>query len=236
MKELCKQSDDAKPEEAHNPPERRFRCGLVRFNAGILRDRTFAKIALDDFRAVVEVHLMGAVNCTKSVWNQMRAQGHGRIIFTTSSSGLYGNFGQAPYGAAKMALVGLMNSLRIEGLRHGIRVNCLSPSAASRMTGDIMLEDQLAVLAPERVAPAVIALAADAAPNGVILCAGAGSYERAFVTLTKGIVVGERTDASSEILARLDEISDRDGEMIPSSGPFQAQYEIDMATKMAVVQ
>ena len=114
------------------------RVDILVNNAGILRDKTFAKLELEDFRAVIDVHLMGSVHCTKAVWEQMRTQKYGRIIFTTSSSGLYGNFGQSAYAAAKMAMVGLMNTLHLEGEKYGIRVNCLSPSAATRMTDDIM--------------------------------------------------------------------------------------------------
>ena len=103
------------------------RVDILVNNAGILRDKSFAKMSLDDFRLVVDVHLMGAVICTKAVWEPMREQRYGRIVMTTSSSGLYGNFGQANYGAAKMALVGLMQTLAIEGEKYGIRVNCLAP-------------------------------------------------------------------------------------------------------------
>ncbi len=127
------------------------RVDILVNNAGILRDKSFTKMALDDFRVVVEVHLMGAVNCTKAVWDIMKAQNHGRIVMTTSSSGLYGNFGQSNYGAAKMALVGLMQTLSIEGAKNNIRVNCLAPTAATRMTQDLMPEAVLDLLKPEAV-------------------------------------------------------------------------------------
>lgn len=159
-------------------------------NAGILRDRTFAKMDLDDFAAVIDVHLMGSVNLTKAAWPHMRDQGHGRIIFTTSSSGLYGNFGQANYSAAKMALVGLMQTLALEGERHGIRVNCLAPSAFTRMTEGLYSEDDLKGLSSSLVSPGVVALSADDAPNRVVLLAGAGAFEQAHVTMTRGIHVG----------------------------------------------
>ncbi|WP_066819312.1 SDR family NAD(P)-dependent oxidoreductase [Sphingomonas mali] len=201
------------------------RVDILVNNAGILRDRTFAKAELDDFRTVLEVHLMGSVHCTKAVWEPMRQQGYGRIVFTSSSSGLYGNFGQSSYAAAKMALVGLMNTLRLEGEKHGIRVNCLSPSASTRMTDDIMESEQLALLGPERVSPAVVALCAEGAPNGMILCAGGGSFERAYVTLTRGIRLGDG-ECAEQILAQLDRISDRTGEMIPDHGPDQASWEM----------
>jgi NAD(P)-dependent dehydrogenase (short-subunit alcohol dehydrogenase family) len=204
------------------------RVDILVNNAGILRDRTFAKMDLDDFRAVVEVHLMGAVNCTKAVWELMRQQGYGRIVMTTSSSGLYGNYGQTNYGAAKLALVGFMNSLKLEGAKYDIRVNCLSPSAATRMTGDIMTKDSLVRLSPELVAPAVVALAAENAPNGVVLCAGGGSFERAYITLTQGEVIAGG-DVAGKILDRFEVISDRAGEMLPDQGPQQAAFELQAA-------
>src|SRR6476469_254990 len=132
------------------------RVDILVNNAGILRDRSFAKMSLDDFRLVVDVHLMGSVICTKAVWEPMRAQKYGRIVMTTSSSGLYGNFGQANYGAAKMALVGLMQTLGIEGDKYGVRVNCLAPSAATQMTQGVLSAEQLAQLHPARVSPALL--------------------------------------------------------------------------------
>ncbi len=147
------------------------RVDILVNNAGILRDRTFAKLELADFRAVIEVHLMGSINCTKAVWEQMRSQGYGRIMMTTSSSGLWGNFGQSHYGAAKLGLVGAMKTLSEEGAKYDIRVNCLAPSAATRMTADIMDEAELAALAPEAVSPAMLVLVSEQAPNGMILCA-----------------------------------------------------------------
>lgn len=205
------------------------RVDILVNNAGILRDRTFARLSLEDFRAVIEVHLMGSVNCTKAVWQLMRDQTYGRIVFTTSSSGLFGNFGQSHYAAAKMALVGLANTLRLEGARYGIHVNCLSPSAATRMTDDVMSPDDLANLAPEKVAPAVVALASEDAPNGVVLCAGGGSFERAYVTLTRGVVLGSGPDVPEAIISNMTAISDREGDLVPESGPMQAQFEIHQA-------
>lgn len=194
-------------------------------NAGILRDRSFAKMGMDDFRAVIEVHLMGSVHCAKAVWDGMRERRHGRIIFTTSSSGLFGNFGQANYAAAKMALVGLMQTLRLEGEKYGIRVNCLSPSAATRMTDGLYEASELLQLDPALVAPAVVALSAADAPNGAILCAGAGSYESARILLTQGLVV-DGPDAADAILARWPEIDDRLGAFVPAHGPDQFSHEI----------
>jgi NAD(P)-dependent dehydrogenase (short-subunit alcohol dehydrogenase family) len=205
------------------------RVDILVNNAGILRDKSFAKMDLADFRLVMDVHLMGAVHCTKAVWETMRAQNYGRIVMTTSSSGLYGNFGQSNYGAAKMALVGLMQTLSIEGAKHDIRVNCLAPTAATRMTEGLMPEAVLRLLDASAVTPALLALVAADAPTRAIVCAGAGSFERAHVTLTHGIYVGDGGDAAEQIAARLDEISDRTDEAVPESGAAQGALEIAKA-------
>ena len=207
------------------------RIDILVNNAGILRDKSFTKMTLDDFRIVVEVHLMGAVNCCKAVWDLMRAQNHGRIVMTTSSSGLYGNFGQSNYGAAKMALVGLMQTLAIEGAKNNIRVNCLAPTAATRMTENLMPEAVLKLLQPEAVTPGLLALVADDAPTRTILCAGAGAFERAHITLTPGVFVGLPADAAEQVAARLDELSSRDGDSVPESGNAQGTAEIAKAMR-----
>jgi NAD(P)-dependent dehydrogenase (short-subunit alcohol dehydrogenase family) len=154
------------------------RVDILVNNAGILRDKSFVKMEIDDFRLVLDVHLMGAVHCTKAVWEVMREQKYGRIVMTTSSTGLYGNFGQSNYGAAKMALVGLMQTLSLEGAKYDIRVNCLAPTAATRMTAGLMPEPVLKQLEPGSVTPALLALVAQDAPTRAILCAGAGAFER----------------------------------------------------------
>ena len=207
------------------------RVDILVNNAGILRDKSFTKMTLDDFRLVVEVHLMGAVNCTKAVWDVMRAQNYGRIVMTTSSSGLYGNFGQSNYGAAKMALVGLMQTLSIEGAKNDIRVNCLAPTAATRMTENLMPEAVLKLLAPETVTPGLLALVADDAPTRAILCAGAGSFERAHITLTPGIFVGLPDDAAEQVALNFDALSHRDGETVPESGSAQGTSEVGKAMR-----
>ena len=207
------------------------RVDILVNNAGILRDKSFTKMALDDFRVVVEVHLMGAFNCTKAVWNIMKAQNHGRIVMTTSSSGLYGNFGQSNYGAAKMALVGLMQTLSIEGAKNNIRVNCLAPTAATRMTQDLMPEAVLDLLKPEAVTPGLLALVSDDAPTRVILCAGAGAFERAHITLTQGVFLGLPDDAAEQVTANLGALSDRQGETVPESGTAQGTIEIGKAMR-----
>ena len=209
------------------------RVDILVNNAGILRDKSFAKMDLSDFRLVLEVHLMGAVNCTKAVWETMREQKYGRIVMTTSSSGLYGNFGQANYGAAKMALVGLMQTLALEGAKHDIRVNCLAPTAATRMTAGLMPEAVLKQLEAASVTPGLLALVAEDAPTRAILCAGAGAFERAHVTLTQGIHVGMGADAAEQVAARWDEISDRDGETVPESGSAQGTLEVGKALRAA---
>ena len=207
------------------------RVDILVNNAGILRDRTFGKMDLADFRQVIEVHLMGAVNATKAVWPGMSERRFGRIVMTTSSSGLYGNFGQSNYSAAKMALVGLMRTLSHEGRKTDIRVNCISPTAATRMTGDVMPAEDLRRLTPEAVAPAVIALCADSAPTGSILCAGGGSFEMAYITLTRGIELTVDEDASGRLLHRLGEIGDRTGEMVPTTGWEQSQWELNRSVR-----
>ena len=205
------------------------RIDILVNNAGVLRDRTFAKMSLDDFRWVMEVHLMGAVHCTKAVWEAMRTQGHGRIVMTTSSSGLYGNFGQSNYGAAKMAVVGLMQTLALEGERHGIRVNCLAPTAATAMTEGLLPPQALARLQPESVSPALVALVGDDAPTRTILLAGAGSFESAHITMSDGIHIDSSPDVAAEVSARMNEIIDRRDERVPATGFEQYQLELRKA-------
>jgi NAD(P)-dependent dehydrogenase (short-subunit alcohol dehydrogenase family) len=209
------------------------RIDILVNNAGILRDKSFAKMELADFRLVVDVHLMGAAICTHAVWNTMRAQKYGRVVMTTSSTGLYGNFGQANYGAAKMALVGLMQTLAIEGAKDGIRVNCLAPTAATRMTEGIMPPAVLQKLRPESVTPALLFLASDAAPTRTILCAGAGTFERAYVTLTGGVHIGDGADAAEAVAAQFEAISDRSEEIVPDSGSAQGTNEVGKALTAA---
>ena len=205
------------------------RVDILVNNAGILRDKSFAKMSLDDFRLVVDVHLMGAVHCTKAVWEPMREQKYGRIVMTTSSSGLYGNFGQSNYSAAKMALVGLMQTLALEGAKYGIHVNCIAPTAATQMTQGLLPEEQLNQLRPELVSPGVLALVAENAPTRTILCAGAGSFEAANITLTKGIHVAGDPVNAEELVARWAEVVDRDGETVPEYGFAQSEVELKKA-------
>jgi len=207
------------------------RVDILVNNAGILRDKTFAKMDLADFRLVMDVHLMGAVNCTKAVWEPMREAGYGRVVMTTSSSGLYGNFGQSNYGAAKMALVGLMQTLALEGASRNIRVNCLAPTAATQMTEGLMPAEVLAMLQPESVSPGLLHLVSEDAPTRAILAAGAGSFERAYVTLTEGVFIGSGPDAAEQVAARWEEIGDRVRESVPENGSAQGALEVTKATR-----
>ncbi|KQU88749.1 3-hydroxyacyl-CoA dehydrogenase [Variovorax sp. Root318D1] len=205
------------------------RVDILVNNAGILRDKSFAKMELSDFKLVIDVHLMGAVNCTKAVWALMNEQKYGRIVMTTSSSGLYGNFGQSNYGAAKLALVGLMQTLSIEGAKNDIRVNCLAPTAATRMTEGLMPPEVLDALKPEAVVPAMLVLASTDAPNRTILCAGAGTFEAAHITLTQGAWLGIGPDTPEQLAARLAEVTSREGEIVPQSGTAQGSNEVGKA-------
>lgn len=199
-------------------------------NAGVLRDRSFNNVELEDFDFVVGVHLMGAVNCTKAVWPLMRDQGYGRIVMTTSSSGLYGNFGQTNYGAAKMGVIGLMNTLVLEGGKYGIRVNALSPCAATRMTEDLMPENLLGLLTPESVTPALLYLVSEEGPNRTIITAGAGTYARSIVYETGGMWLPKEDQTPEKIAENWAEISDPATQTEYTGGNDQTQ---NMLTKAA---
>ena len=198
-------------------------------NAGILRDKSFAKMTAEDFRSVIDVHLMGAFNCSHAVWPIMQAQKYGRILMTTSSSGLYGNFGQANYGAAKMALVGLMQTLSIEGAKSDIRVNCLAPTAATRMTEGLMPAEVLAALQPAAVVPMALWLTSADAPTRAIGCAGAGTFEAAHITLTSGVHLGLDAETPERLAAAWAQVSERGGEQVPGSGAAQGTNEVSLA-------
>lgn len=209
------------------------RIDILINNAGILRDKSFGKMELDDFKLVIDVHLMGSVNCCKAVWPVMVAQNYGRIMMTTSSSGLYGNFGQSNYGAAKMALVGLMQTLSIEGVKHDIRVNALAPTAATRMTNGLYPEAMLNAIQASDVVPAMLVLAAQDAPNRTILCAGGGSFEAAHISLTKGVYLGRGDDVDEQLLAHLQDVKNVEGQIIPENGMAQGHHEIMAAMNQA---
>ena len=209
------------------------RIDILINNAGILRDKSFAKMDMADFRLVVDVHLIGAAICTKAVWEQMRQQQFGRIVMTTSSSGLYGNFGQANYGAAKMALVGFMQTLAIEGEKYGIRVNCLAPTAATQMTADILPEAALKALDPALVSPALLPLVVDGAPTRTVICAGAGHFATAAITLSQGKYIGGGDDAGERLIEAWDAVSDQTEALIPNYGFTQAEREVQSVVAAA---
>ena len=198
------------------------RVDILVNNAGILRDKSFSKMEIEDFRTVVDVHLMGSVLCTRAVWETMRAQQYGRIVMTTSSSGLYGNFGQSNYGAAKMALVGLMNTLVQEGEKYGIRVNCVAPVAGTRMTEGLMDPRAFELLKPEAVTAGVLLLCAEQAPNRMILSAGAGGYASVHIYETEGIHLAPEEQTPENVLAGLAAIEDRRGEQEFTQGYQQS--------------
>jgi len=194
------------------------RVDILINNAGILRDKTFAKMTLDDFRLVLEVHLMGTVNCTKAVWDIMRDRQYGRVVFTSSSTGLYGNFGQANYGAAKMAMVGLMNTLHLEGAKYNIRVNCLAPAAGTAMTDGLLPQAVFDMLTPTSVSPGIVFLASENAPSRTILCAGGGGFAVHKAFETRGVNLLPDNVSAEGIAAAWDAISDEEGMIALQAG------------------
>ncbi|MGH8783837.1 MAG: SDR family NAD(P)-dependent oxidoreductase [Cupriavidus necator] len=183
------------------------RIDILVNNAGILRDKTFAKLEMADIKAVIDVHLMGSIHCTKAVWDIMREQNYGRIVMTSSASGMYGNFGQSNYAAAKMAVIGLMNVLTLEGKKNNIRVNTLAPAAATRMTADVMPEAVLQRIQPERVTPGVLFLCSEEAPSKVILAAGGGAFAVATMMESAPLVLDDAELTPEVIAARFGDIA-----------------------------
>ncbi len=187
------------------------RVDILVNNAGILRDKSFAKGSLEDFQMVVDVHLMGTINCIKACWDIMREQEYGRIVVTTSSSGLYGNFGQTNYGAAKMGVIGAMNTLVQEGAKYNIRVNALAPTAGTRMTEGLLPEKAFDLLTPETVTPAVLYLVSEDSPNRTILCAGAGGFSVSKIVETESVWLSPEEQNPEGIAAHWAEISSDEG-------------------------
>ncbi|HUH58719.1 MAG TPA: SDR family NAD(P)-dependent oxidoreductase [Candidimonas sp.] len=187
------------------------RVDILVNNAGILRDKSFGKMPEQDFNLVVNVHLLGASNCSRAVWAAMREQKYGRILMTTSTSGIFGNFGQSNYGAAKAGLIGLMNVLHLEGSRYGIKVNALAPTAGTRMTEELFQKEALDELQPEFVTPAAIFLVSDDAPSRMILLAGAGTYAKVAIVETPGIYLDKGSRTAENIACNFDAISRMDG-------------------------
>lgn len=211
------------------------RVDILVNNAGILRDKTFHKGSLEDFRAVIDVHLMGSVHCTKAVWEIMREQQYGRVVFTTSSSGLYGNFGQSNYGAAKMAMVGLMNTLCLESSKYDIRVNCLAPTAATRMTEDILPPEILKLLQPEPVSAGMLVLVAPDGPNRKILCAGAGGYAISRITESPGVSFAFEDCTPEAVAAAWKQIEATEGSAELTGGFQQSEkFVVRAAEKLGV--
>jgi NAD(P)-dependent dehydrogenase (short-subunit alcohol dehydrogenase family) len=192
-------------------------------NAGILRDKSFTKMEPADFELVVKVHLLGSAYATKAVWDLMREQTYGRILMTASSTGLFGNFGQANYGAAKLGLAGLTKTLYLEGAKYNVRVNTLAPVAATRMTEDILPEAAFKAFAPENVVPAALYLVSEDAPSNAIVGAGAGAYHSAWVTMNPPLILGEDDRTVEGFAANWGRISDRNGDFVPQSGSEQSQ-------------
>src|ERR1700682_157527 len=209
---------------------------LLCANAGILRDKSFAKMEIADFAKVLDVHLTGTFYCCKAVWDGMRERNYGRIVVTTSSSGLFGNLGQANYGAAKAGMVGLMNVLAEEGRKNNIRVNTISPTAATRMTEELLPPQALALMKPEAITPAVLYLLGEEAPTRTIMGAGAGSFAVINILETEGINLPPSNWTPDAVAAHFAEISDM-GKAKALEGAFQqTQKYVEQAAARAGVK
>ncbi len=199
-------------------------------NAGILRDKSFGKMETADWDAVVNVHLNGSGNCSRAVWNQMKEQNYGRILMTSSTSGIYGNFGQANYGAAKMGVVGLMSTLCIEGAKNDIQINCLAPTAATRMTEDVLTPDMLEQLDPKFVTPAAVFMVSNKAPNRTVMFAGAGSYSTLEIRESGGLHLPLDKRNADGIAENFETINDMSNAMVFQSGTEHVIKIVEMAS------
>jgi NAD(P)-dependent dehydrogenase (short-subunit alcohol dehydrogenase family) len=206
------------------------RVDILVNNAGILRDKSFAKMEIADFEKVVGVPLMGSAICAKAVWSGMRDRGYGRIVFTSSASGIYGNFGQANYGAAKAAMIGLMNVLHLEGAKYDIRVNVLAPTAATGMTAGLLPPEIAALLTPESVTPAVLFLVGENAPSRTIMGAGGGVFAVTHIEETPGVFLPEAERTPEKIAACFAEIADR-ASAVPLENAYAQTFKFAAAAK-----
>jgi len=205
-------------------------------NAGILRDKSFGKMEVEDFAKVLDVHLTGTFYCCKAVWNGMRERNYGRIVLTTSSSGLYGNFGQANYGAAKAGMVGLMNVLAEEGRKADIRVNIISPTAATRMTEELLPATALQLMKPESITPAVLFLLSETAPTRTIMGAGAGSFAVIKILESEGINLPPSEWTPDAVAANFDQIADMSKARALEGAFQQTQKYVEQAAATAGIK
>ncbi|MFM2279677.1 MAG: hypothetical protein RLZZ444_1908 [Pseudomonadota bacterium] len=200
-------------------------------NAGILRDKSFGKLEPGDFELVIKVHLIGSYNCTKAVWDQMRERNYGRIVFTSSASGIYGNFGQTNYGAAKAAMVGMMNCLHLEGAKYNIRVNTLAPTAATQMTAGLIPDEAAALLSPETVTPAVLYLVSENAPSRMIMGAGAGVFAVTQISESEGVFLPESERTVEGIARHIEAISSQTNSQPIVNAFDQTRKFVDIAAR-----
>jgi len=205
-------NDDEVQDMVQKTLEKWGRVDILVNNAGILRDKSFSKMTMEDFRLVMDVHVMGSVHCTKAVWDIMREQDYGRIVMTTSASGMYGNFGQSNYGAAKMAVIGLMNTLVLEGQKNNIRINALAPAAGTRMTEELMPEELFSLMSPEVVSAGLATLCGEEAPNRQILCAGAGGFASTHIYESPGVYIAPEQLTPDSVIDHYETIFSRQGE------------------------
>ena len=211
------------------------RVDILVNNAGILRDKTFLKMSVEDMREVIDVHLMGSLNCSKAVWEIMREQSYGRIVLTSSSSGLYGNFGQTNYGAAKMAMVGVMNTLHLEGMKYNIKVNCLAPTAGTAMTDGLFPEPVFKLMPPESVSPGVVFLCSEDAPSRKVLAAGGGSFAIFKGFETEGVNLLPDELSAESVAKYWDKIDSENNMQEPQSGSAQSQkFAMQAAEKLGL--